>query len=115
LQVEGISSSRLEITIGSDGAKLDGSVIDDDGPVVGARVRLSPDPLTPYNHLRVQRTTTDQLGHFSVTDIAPGKYKLTAKPMQSSEKATYRAEPQAITLSENDRKTVEVKLEKPQE
>ena len=31
-------------------------MIDDDGPVVGARVRLSPDPLTLYDHLRIQRT-----------------------------------------------------------
>jgi hypothetical protein len=71
--------------------------------------------LTPYNHLRIQRTTTDQLGHFSLTDIAPGKYKLTARPMASSEIAAYKAEPQAITLSENDHKTTQIRLEKPQE
>jgi len=115
VQVEGNSSARLEITVASDGAKLDGTVSDDDGPVIGARVRLVPDPLTPYNHLRIDSTTTDQLGHFSVSNIAPGKYKLTAKPMLSSEKAAYKAEPQSITLSENDHKTAEIKLEKPQE
>jgi Carboxypeptidase regulatory-like domain len=115
VQVEGNSSPRLEITIGSDGAKLDGSVSDDDGPVIGARVRLVPEPLTPYNHLRIHSTTSDQLGHFTLTDIAPGKYELRAKPMLSSDKTAYKAEPQSISLSENDHKTAEIKLEKPQE
>jgi len=115
LQVEGGSPGKIEVIIGSDGAQLDGSVTDEEGPVIGARVRLVPDPLTPYNHLRIQRATTDQLGHFSLTDIPPGKYKLTARPMAPSETAAYKAEPQAITVSENDHKTAQLKLEKPQE
>jgi protocatechuate 3,4-dioxygenase beta subunit len=116
LQVDGNSSGKIDVTVSSDGAQLEGSVSDDDGGVIGARVRLVPDPLTPYNHLRIQRTTTDQLGRFTLTDIAPGKYKLTAKPMVSSETDEYQSEPQAITFSENDHKTTQVKLEKqPQE
>ncbi|HEY6338315.1 MAG TPA: carboxypeptidase-like regulatory domain-containing protein [Candidatus Sulfotelmatobacter sp.] len=115
LQVEGGSSGKIEVTISSDGAQLEGSVSDDDGAVIGARVRLVPDPLTPYNRLRMHATMTDQLGHFSVTDIAPGKYKVIAKPMVSSETAAYKSEPQSITLSENDHKTIELKLEKQQE
>ena len=112
LQVEGGSSGKIEVTLACDGAQLEGSVSDDDGAVMGARVRLVPDPLTPYNHLRIQRTTTDQLGHFSLPNVAPGKYKLTTRPMASSETAAYKAEPQAITLSENEHKTTELKLEK---
>jgi hypothetical protein len=115
LQVEGNSPGRLEVTLGSDGAKLEGSVSDEDGAVVGARVRLVPDPLTPYNRLRIHSTTTDQLGHFTLSDIAPGKYKLTAKSMVSSETPAHKAEPQAIALTENDHKTAEIKLEKPPE
>ena len=115
VQVEGTSSGRIEVTVSSDGAKLDGSVSDDDGPVIGARVRVVPDPLTPYNRLRIHRTATDQTGRFSLTDIAPGKYKLIAKPMIASETGAYKAEPQALTFSENDHKTVEIKMEKPQE
>ncbi len=113
VQVDGSSSGKIEVALSSDGAQLEGSVSDDDGPVIGARVRLVPDPLTPYNHLRIQRSTTDQLGHFSLTDIAPGKYKLSARPMASSETAAYKSEPQAIALSENDHKTTQIKLEKP--
>jgi hypothetical protein len=115
LQVEGSSPGQIEITVSSDGAKLEGSISDDEGPVTGARVRLVPDPLTPYNHLRIQRTTTDQLGHFSLIDIAPGKYSLTAKPMVSSENSVYKSGTQSITLSESDHKTIDVKLEKRQE
>jgi protocatechuate 3,4-dioxygenase beta subunit len=112
LQVEGGSPGQIEVIVSSDAAKLEGSVSDDDGPVTGARVRLVPDPLTPYNHLRIQRTTADQLGHFSLTDIAPGKYTLTAKPMVSSENSLYKSETQSITLSESDHKTIDMKLEK---
>jgi Carboxypeptidase regulatory-like domain len=115
LEVEGGSSGQIEITVSSDGAKLEGSVSDDDGPVAGARVRLNPDPLTPYNHLRIHRTTTDQLGHFSLTDVAPGKYAVTAKPVVSSESSQYKSETQSITLSESDHKTIEMKLEKQRE
>jgi Carboxypeptidase regulatory-like domain len=115
LQVEGNASGRIELVVASDGAQLDGAVADDDGPVIGARVRIVPDPLTAYNRMRIHRTTTDQTGHFQVTDIAPGKYKLTAKPMVSSESSSIKSEPQAVTLSENDHKTVQVKLEKQQE
>jgi protocatechuate 3,4-dioxygenase beta subunit len=115
VQVEADSSEKIEMTIASDGAQLEGSVSDNDGPMIGARVRLAPDPLTPYNHVRIKRTTTDQLGHFSLSTVAPGKYKLTARPMRSSENATYKSEPQSVTLSESDHKTVDVKLEKQQE
>lgn len=115
VQVDGSSSGKIEVALSSAGAQVEGSVTDDDGAVIGAGVRLAPDPLTPYNHLRIQRTTTDQLGHFSLTNIAPGKYKLTARPMASSENTAYKTEPQAITLSENDHKTTQIKLEKPPE
>jgi hypothetical protein len=94
---------------------LEGSVSDGDGPVIGATVRVLPDPLTPYNRIRIRRSTTDQLGHFSLTDVAPGKYRISARPMASSEGTSYKSEPQLVTLSENDHKTIEVKLEKQSE
>jgi hypothetical protein len=113
VQVEGGSSEQIAVTIGSDGARLEGSVTDDDGPAVGARIRLAPDPLTPYNHLHIQRTTTDQRGHFALSDVAPGKYTVLTKPVAPS--TAYKPDTQSLTLSENDHKTIEVKLEKPQE
>jgi hypothetical protein len=113
--VEGGSPGKLEVVIASDGGQLDGSVADDDGPVVGARVRLNPDPITAFNHIRIERTTTDQLGHFSISNIAPGKYKLSARPMTSSETPPYKSDPQSVTLSANDHQTMQIKLEKQQQ
>jgi len=110
----GSFSGKLDVVISSEGAHLEGSVSDDDGLTIGARVRLAPDRLTLYNHLRIQRTTTDQLGHFSLTNIAPGKYTVTAKPRVSSEATLYKSEPQTLTLAENDHTTIEMKLEKQQ-
>jgi hypothetical protein len=115
VQVEGGASGRIDLTVSSEGAQLEGSVTDGDGPVIGARVRLVPDPLTPYNHLRIHRTNTDQLGQFSLKDIAPGKYKVTAKRMLTSEEATNKSDPQAIRLSESEHKKIQIELEKPQQ
>jgi hypothetical protein len=115
VQVEGGASGRIELTVSSESAKLEGSVADDDGPVIGARVRLVPDPLTPYNHLRIQRTNTDQLGQFSLKDIAPGKYKITARRMIASDEAGDKSELQAITLSDREQKKIQIELKKPQQ
>jgi hypothetical protein len=115
VQVEGGVSGKIELTVSSEGAKLEGSVTDGDGPVIGARVRLVPDPLTPYNHLRIHRTNTDQLGQFSLADIAPGKYKVTARRMITSEEAANKSEPQAVTLSEGEHKKIQIESEKPQQ
>ena len=112
LQVEGSPPGQIELTVANDGAKLEGSVSDDDGPMIGARLRLVPDPRTPYNRIRSKRTTTDQLGHFVMTDIAPGKYTLKAKAIAPSESNTYRPATQSVTLSESDHQSVEIKLEK---
>ena len=117
LRVKGNSSpGTVEGAIGSNGAQLEGSLRDSDGAVVmGAPVRVDPDPLTPYNRFRSRRTTTDQTGHFSLTGLAPGKYRLVGRSRVSGESRPQSSEPQAVTLSENDHQAVEVRLVKTQE
>jgi hypothetical protein len=115
LQVEGSLSGQIEIILGSAGAQLEGSVTDDDGVGIGAQLRLVPDPLTPYNHLRIHRTTTDQMGHFSLPHVAPGKYQLLAKPLTSSDSALLQSESHLVTLSENDHQTIQMKVAKRRE
>jgi uncharacterized surface anchored protein len=116
LQIEGgARPGRLEVMVSSDSSQLEGSVSDDDGPVIGARVRIAPDPETHYNRFRSQRVTTDQLGHFSMTSLAPGKYQVSAKSQAGSESTSLKSKPEAVTLSENDHKAIQLKLEKPQE
>jgi Carboxypeptidase regulatory-like domain len=116
LQIEGgTRTGRLDVMVSSDSAQLEGSVSDDDGPVIGARVRIAPDPETHYNRFRSQRVTTDQLGHFSLTGVAPGKYQVIAKSQAGSEASTLKSKPETVTLSESDHKLIQLKLEKPEE
>jgi len=107
LQVEkGVSGGRLEITISSASAQLEGSVTDGDRAMIGARVRITPDPETPYNRSRAYSATTDQTGRFSVAALAPGKYRAIAKSQALPGSESLKSEPQTITLSEHDHQTV---------
>jgi hypothetical protein len=116
LQVEGGGTGgKLEIVMGSDCAQLEGVVTDDDGPVIGARVRIAPDAETPYNRFRHHSTTTDQVGKFSLIGLAPGKYRVVAKSKLPSQKSSIQSEPQTVTLAANDHQTVQLTLAKPQQ
>ena len=116
LEVEkGAPAGTLEVTLSSACAQLEGSVSDDDGAVIGARVRLLPDPESPYNRFRARSTRTDQVGHFLLTGLPPGKYRVFARSPISSEGSSYQSEPKGFTLSERDRKALSVKLVKPQD
>jgi protocatechuate 3,4-dioxygenase beta subunit len=115
LQVEGNSPGNIEVVISSNSAELEGSVSDDDGVVIGAQVRVAPDPVTPYNRLRLNRTITDQLGNFSLTGLAPGKYRVSARIPASSGSSSYNSDPQPVTLSEHDHQSIQLKLVKPQQ
>ena len=68
------ASAKLEIVVSSDSAQLEGSVSDGDHDLVGARVRVDPDPKTAHNRHRSRLEKTDQAGHFAVTGMPPGKY-----------------------------------------
>jgi hypothetical protein len=80
LQVEkGSSDGRLEVVVSSGIGQLEGSVSGGDGPIIGASVRASPEPETPYNRSRSRGARTDQTGHFSLTGLAPVTYRVLAK------------------------------------
>jgi hypothetical protein len=115
LKVEGNSPGKIELVIGSSAAELEGSVSDDDGVVIGAQVRVAPDPATPYNRFRLNSTITDQLGNFSLTGLAPGKYRVSAKLPVSSGSSSYKSEPRTVTLSEHDHQSIQLKLVNPQQ
>lgn len=112
VQVEkGVVSGRLEIVMSSVSTQLEGSVTDHDKGVVGARIRVVPEPQTPYNRSRLHTATTDQAGHFLIAGIAPGKYRVMAKSPVSPDKDLLTSKPQIVELSENDRKTLQISLE----
>jgi uncharacterized GH25 family protein len=115
LQLENASAGgHLEIVVSSASAQLEGSVVEDDQPLVGATVRVTPDPETPYNKFRRSGTRTDQTGHFSFPSLAPGKYQVIARSPAPAENGHPKSEPQSITLSEHDKKTLDLKIAKPE-
>ena len=115
LQVEkGSAGGKLEIVVSTGGAQLEGSVSEGDQPMVGVRVRITAEPETPYNRIRSARARTDQAGHFLVTGLAPGKYRVVAKAGGVSGSDPLKSEAQTITLSEHEHKTLDLRIEKPQ-
>jgi hypothetical protein len=72
------SAALLEITISSRGARVQGTVTDDDGlPASGVYVALIPDSeARRATHRLYKSLTTDQYGHFDLRGIAPGDYLL---------------------------------------
>ncbi len=114
LQVEkGVSDGRLEIVVSSACAQLEGSVSDDDKPSTGARVRITPDPETPYNRFRLDRARTDQTGHFSFPCVPPGKYRVVARSPASAGTDSVKSESQSVTVSERDHKMIELQIVRP--
>jgi protocatechuate 3,4-dioxygenase beta subunit len=110
LQVEkGSSGGTLEIVVSTGTALLEGSVTEDDKPAIGARIRLNPDPQTPYNRMRSRAASTDQNGHFSL-QIAPGKYQVVARSRGRKGRSVATSDPRMVSLSENDRKTIQLAI-----
>ena len=81
--------------------------------VVGARVRVSPMPETPYNRARAQSTRTDQSGHFTFTAIAPGQYKVVAKFSGPDGAKPAVSDPQTVDISENEHRQIELTVVSP--
>ena len=114
MQVEkGSTAGSLEIVIASDSAQLEGAVIFHDKPAAAAQIKLKPDPTTPYNRTLIQAASTDQNGHFTITNIAPGKYQVTAKLPGDSGSPAATSEPKSITLTEKDRQSLQLTAEEP--
>lgn len=117
VQVErGAAGGTLEIILSSAAAQLDGAVTQDNKPVVGASIRLRPEPETPYNAMRSPGGVTDQNGNFTIPTIPPGKYKVIAKLSSGSPEVPVLAtEPQIITLGDHDHQTLQLALPKPEQ
>ena len=110
LEVEKGTGGTLEIVISAARGQLEGSVTQDEKPVVGARVRVVPDPETAYNRMRRRDTTTDQNGQFVLPGVAPGKYRVTARSPADTAGEEAKADPQSVTLSEGGHKNIQLKL-----
>jgi Carboxypeptidase regulatory-like domain len=77
----GVATSRgpLEIVLSSAGARIEGTVTDDnDLPAPGAVVALVPEGERRKQFRLYKSATTDQYGKFILRGVAPGEYKLFA-------------------------------------
>ena len=116
VQIEaGGTDAKLDIVMSSASAELEGSVMHDDKPALGVHVRVHADPETPYNELRASGAMTDQNGHFSIPNLAPGRYRVTAKLSVDSGVPLASAEAQTITLHEGDRQLLQLTLVEPKD
>jgi protocatechuate 3,4-dioxygenase beta subunit len=117
VQIErGTAAGTLELVLSSEGAQLDGTVTQDNKPVVGAQIRARPEPQTPYNEMRGTFGVTDQNGQFTIPTVPPGKYKVIAKLLSGSpEVPALTSEPQIVTLGEHDHQTLQLTLPKPEQ
>lgn len=60
-------------------AYIAGRVVgENQNPIPGASVTVSPDPASRMNHLAPVLATTDDSGRFSARGLAPGRYRLSA-------------------------------------
>lgn len=114
LQIEkGSTGGSIDIVMSSSAAQVEGSVTQNDKPAVAAHVSIRPDPDTPFNHSRAKSTSTDQNGHFAITNLAPGKYRISAKLSSDSGTPAATAEAQTVTIHESDRQSVQLVLQEP--
>jgi Carboxypeptidase regulatory-like domain len=115
LEVEkGQGSVIIQVMVSNNAAELAGLVTQDDKPIVGARVRLTPDPETRFNRLRSGTAFTDQGGHFSFVGLAPGQYRVIAKAPGPNQENFISSDPKNISLSEHDHKSIELTVASPQ-
>jgi hypothetical protein len=112
LQLEKSPGGVLQVVVSSGSAQLEGSVSDHDNAVIGARVRVVPDPETPYNRFRAESTRADQTGHFSLVGLAPGKYRVLARNATPGN-PSLKSDPLFVTLSERDHKSVQLTIVHP--
>jgi Carboxypeptidase regulatory-like domain len=108
------TQATLEVTIGSRGARVQGTVSDVDGlPAAGVWVVLVPDGAHGNEFRRFKQTTTDQAGRFDIRGIAPGDYKMFSweqvEPNAWEDPdflKPFEAKAQSVSLQEGDGKSL---------
>lgn len=115
LEIGAAGTAKLEIKLRSGAALVEGTVQDAEGkPVSGAGVALIP---KSKSYLLHQASMTDQKGAFSFKNVTPEDYLLLT--VEDSEPGAhfdpefvklYESKGEKITLKENDRKGVTLKL-----
>ena len=111
---EGISGT-VDVVMSPNAAHVSGVVLDDDGkPCAGVSVVLVPDSGAYLAH---NSLTTDAQGHFDISYVRPGNYKLYALEdilylawFDKEYMKPYSSKAIPISVAENDKKTLSLKL-----
>src|SRR5438046_10070184 len=75
LQLEkGAWGGRLEVVVSSASSQVEGSVNEGSEAMIGAHVRIRPDPETTYSRFRSRSAKTDTTGNFSIAGLGQGDF-----------------------------------------
>jgi len=108
------SAAVLAIVLSAASSQLEGVVTDHEKSVAGAKVQARPDPETPYNRMLSKSADTDQNGHFSISNLAPGKYRVVANLKSGAEDVpAVASEPKVVELGNHDHQNVELAMPSP--
>jgi hypothetical protein len=111
------TQATLEVTIGTRGAQVQGTVKDAGGlPAAGVWVVLVPEEAHRNEFRLFKQTTTDSYGRYNLRGIAPGDYKLFSwEPMDElygwedpDFLKPFESKGQSISLQEGDGKSFEL-------
>jgi protocatechuate 3,4-dioxygenase beta subunit len=114
IDLSGGVAGTLQVDLSQAGAQVDGAIRDgEDKPMSGATVVLIPDS---RQHWLYRVTTSDQNGGFSFKGVTPGEYKIlawedveTGAYQESEFLKQFESQAQAVSLKENDRKSVSLR------
>jgi len=117
-KIEGSGPQKLELRISHTAASLEATIYIEDKPAIGVTVKLAPVQKNPNRNDLDKVTTTDQNGHFILTSIVPGAYKVNAKfsedtVKENPELAQKLAEAN-IELSEKESRTIKMEMKEPE-
>jgi len=111
------AGTSLDVVISANGATIEGTVVDSKGkPVAHATVLDVPSAEHRKRTDLYQRDTTDELGHFSLRGLNPGKYTVLAfDELQSDVRdpeflKSYEGRGEHVQLDEGARTSIVVKL-----
>ena len=117
-KIEGAGPQKLEFRINHTAASLEGIVRIEDKPAIGATVKLAPVQDNPNRKDLNKVTTTDQNGHFILTSIVPGAYKVNAKfsedTVKENPELAQKVAEAKIELSEKESRTIKMEMKKPE-
>jgi hypothetical protein len=78
ITINGRAPEELQVTVKTDGATVDGAVINTQNKPIRAAVVLVPEASHRENGLRYRIAQTDADGHFAIANVPPGQYKAFA-------------------------------------